>query len=209
VGSTSSRGRSRPQFSALANTALALGVGVLVGLATRFGQGVLPGQWNTLVNSGAIWLIPVFFVGSLARSLVWAAIAGAVTLVVTVGGYYGSAALTGAPISIRAVAFWLAMAFVAGPLYGAAGRWWHSDRRALRVFGVALLGGVLVAEGLYIVVVLRYYWSGCTMVAVGVIAAFLLARRADRLRTLLAVPLPAAAAGVVYAALDWLFQIAR
>ena len=38
------------------------------------------------------------------------------------------------------------------------------------MFGVALLGGVLVAEGLYIVLVLRYYWSGWTMVAAGVIA---------------------------------------
>ena len=205
----SSRGRNRPKPSPLTSISLALGVGILIGVATSIGQRVLPGQWNTLVNSGAIWLIPVFFVGSLARSLLWAAIAGAATLVPTVASYYGSAALTGASISARAVAFWLALGFVAGPLYGVAGRWWRSDRRALRVFGVALLGGVLVAEGLYIVLVLRYYWSGWTMVAAGVIAAFLLARRADRLRTLLAVPLPAVAAGAVYAALNWLFQIAR
>ena len=207
--STSPYGRSRRERSLPTGILLALGVGILTGVATYIGQSVLPGQWNTLVNSGAIWLIPVFFVGSFARSLLWAAIAGAATLVATVASYYGSAALTGAPISVRAVAFWLALAFVAGPLYGVAGRWWRSDRRALRVFGVALLGGVLVAEGLYIVLVLRYYWSGCTMVAAGVIAAFLLARRGDRLRTLLAVPLPAVAAGAVYAVLSWLFEIAR
>ena len=205
----SSRGRNRPKPSPLTSISLALGVGILTGVATSFGQGVMPGQWNTLVNSGAIWLVPVFFVGSRTRSLAWAAIAGTSTLVATVAGYYGAAALTGAPISVRAVAFWIAVAFVAGPLYGVAGRWWHSDRRALRVLGVALLGGILVAEGLYIVLALRYYWSGCAMVAAGVIAAFLLARRNDRLRTLLAVPIPAVAAGAVYAALNWLFQIAR
>jgi hypothetical protein len=200
---------SRSECSMWTSISLVLGVGVLTGLATFMGQRVMPGQWNTLVNSGAIWLIPVFFVGSRMRSLVWAVVAGAGTLIATVAAYYGAAALTGAPISGRAVAFWIAVAFVAGPLYGVAGRWWRSDRRALRVVGVALLGGVLVAEGLYIVLVLRYYWSGWTMVAAGVIAAFLLARRDDRLRTLLALPLPAVAAGAVYAALNWLFQIAR
>jgi Family of unknown function (DUF6518) len=209
VASVSSHGRSRPERSLLTSISLALGVGVLTGLATFIGQGVLPGQWNTLVNSGAIWLIPVFFVGSRTRWLAWAAVTGAGTLVATVVGYYGSAALMGAPISVRAVAFWIAVAFAAGPLYGVAGRWWRSDRRAHRVFGVALLGGVLVAEGLYIVLVLHYYWSGWTMVAAGVIAALLLARRDDRLQTLLAVPLPAVAAGAVYTALNWLFQIAR
>jgi hypothetical protein len=186
---------------------LALGVGILTGVATHFGQRVLPGQWNTLVNSGAIWLIPTFFLGSGMQSLAWAAIAGAGTLVATVAGYYGSAALTGAPISVRNVAIWFAVALVAGPLYGVAGRWWRSDRRALRVSGVALFGGVLVAEGLYLVLVLRYCWSGGTMAAAGFIAALLLAQRGDRMRTLLAVPLPAVAAGAVYAVLNWLFQI--
>ena len=198
---------SRPERSLLTSISLALGVGVLTGVVTFMGQRVMPGQWNTLVNSGAIWLVPVFFVGSRMRSLVWAAVVGAGALVATVAGYYGLAALTGAPISVRAVAFWVAVAFVAGPLYGVAGRWWRSDRRALRVFGVALLGGVLVAEGLYIVLVLHYYWSGWAMVAAGLVAALLLARRDDRVRTLLAVPLPAVAAGAVYAALNWLFQI--
>jgi hypothetical protein len=209
VDPVSPPGRPRPKPSPLTGGSLAFCVGLLIGVATSIGQGVMPGQWNTLVNSGAIWLVPVFFVGSRARSLAWAAATGAGTLVATVAGYYGMVAVRGAPVSVRAVAFWIALALVAGPLYGAAGRWWRGDRRALRVFGVALLGGVLVAEGLYIVLVLRYYWSGCTMVAAGVIAACLLARREDRLRTLLAVPLPAVAAGAVYAALDSLFQIAR
>ena len=206
--SRSLHGRSRRERSLLTGILLTLGVGILTGLVTFIGQGLMPGQWNTLVNSGAIWLVPVFFVGSSTRSIVWAAVAGAGTLVATVAGYYGSAAVSGAPISVRAVAFWLVMALGAGPLYGVAGRCWPCDRRALRVFGVALLGGVFVAEGLYLLLALRYYWSGSTMVAAGVVAAFLLARREDRLRTLLAAPLPAVAAGAVYAALNSLFQIA-
>jgi hypothetical protein len=183
---------------------ITLGAGILTGLATLIGQGILPGQWNTLVNSGAVWLVPVFFVGSRMPSRAWAATAGAVTLLVTVATYYASAAFTGAPISPRAVALWAVVALVAGPLYGLAGRWWHDDRRAFRVSGVALLGGVLVAEGLYIVLVLRYHWSGWAMVLAGVLAAILLAKRADRLRTLAALPLPAIAAGAAYAVIYWL-----
>jgi hypothetical protein len=183
---------------------LPLGVGILTGLATLVGQGIMPGQWNTLVNSGAVWLVPVFFVGSRMRSRASAALAGAGTLLATVAAYYGSAALTGAPISLRMVAFWAAVALVAGPVFGLAGHWWRDERRALRVAGVALLGGVLVAEGLYIVLILQYYWSGWTMVVAGILATVLLARRSDRLRTLLVMPLPALAAGAAYAVIYWL-----
>jgi uncharacterized protein DUF6518 len=197
----------RSTRSLVVGISLALVVGTLTGLATLIGQGIMPGQWNTLVNSGAIWLVPVFFVGARMPSRAWAAVAGAVTLLATVVAYYGSAALAGAPISLRMVAFWALVALVAGPLYGVAGQWRHDDRPARRVIGVALLGGVLVAEGLYIVLVLGYYWAGWTMVLTGVLAATLMAQRNDRLRTLLALPLPAFAAGAVYAALNWLLRI--
>ncbi len=175
-----------------------------MGVVTLLGQRLLTGQWNTLANSGAIWLIPVFFMGSRMSSRALAAVVGVTTLLVTVAAYYGSAAITGASISVRNVALWAAVALIAGPLYGVAGRWWRDDRRAFRVSGVALLGGVLLAEGLYIVLVLRYYWSGSTMIVAAVIAAILLAQRNDRLRTLLVLPLPAVAAGAVYALLNWL-----
>jgi uncharacterized protein DUF6518 len=196
--------RPLPTRSLIVGSSIVLGAGILTGLATLIGQGIMPGQWNTLVNSGAIWLVPVFLVGSRMPSRTWAAVAGAGTLLATVATYYGSAALTGAPISLRMVAFWAAVALVAGPLYGCAGRWWHDDRRSLRVSGLALLGGVLVAEGLYLVLVLQYYWSGWTMVLAGILAAILLAQRNDRLRTLVALPLPAMAAGAAYAAIYWL-----
>ena len=185
----------------------ALGIGLLVGVATFFGQGVMPGQWNTLVNSGAIWLMAPFFVGARVRSRRLAAVLGTAVLLATVAGYYVAAGLAGAPMSMWMTAFWLGVALVAGPLFGVAGRWWHDERRAFRVTGVALLGGVLVAEGLYLMLVLQYFWSGGVMLAAGLIAAALMAQRDDLLFTLLALPAPALAAGLVYGILGWLTQL--
>ena len=153
MDSVSSPIRPRSVRSLAAGVFLALGVGVLTGLATLVGQGILPGQWNTLVNSGAIWLVAVFLVGSRMPSRASALAAGTGTLLSTVAAYYGSAALTGAPISLRNVMFWAVVALVAGPLFGLAGYWRYDERRMLRVAGVALLGGVLVAEGLYLLLV--------------------------------------------------------
>ena len=184
-----------------------LGIGLLVGVATFFGQGVMPGQWNTLVNSGAIWLVAPFFVGARVRSRRLAAVLGTVVLLATVAGYYGLAGLAGAPMSTWMTAFWLGVALVAGPLFGVAGRWWHDESRALRVIGVALLGALLVAEGLYLMVVLQYFWSGGVMLAAGLIATALMAQRDDVLFTLMALPVPALAAGVVYGLLNWLTQL--
>ena len=201
VASAARPRRHRPRATA---TLLAVVVGVAVGALTFVGQRFMPGQWNTLVNSGAIWLVPVFFVGSRMPSLPWAAAAGATTLLATLAGYYVPSALGGTPQSLFYVALWVAMALVAGPLFGAAGRAWRSDRRRLRVIGVALLGGVLAAEGLYLVIVLGYLWSGWSMVVTAVVAVVALSSRGDRLLTLVVSPLPIAAAGLVYAAINWL-----
>ncbi len=186
---------------------LALGIGGLVGVATFFGQGVMPGQWNTLVNSGAIWLVPPFFVGTRVGPRSLAAVLGATVLLATVAGYYAAAGLAGAPMSTWMTAFWFGVALVAGPLYGLAGLWWHDERRVLRVISVVLLGGIFVAEGLYLMAVLHYFWSGGVMLAVGLIATALLPRRDDRRVTLLALPIPALAAGLVYVLLSWLTQL--
>jgi Family of unknown function (DUF6518) len=183
---------------------LAIAVGISTGALTLIGQRFMPGQWNTLVNSGAIWLIPAFFVGWRMPSIVWAVVAGAATLVSTLLGYYVPSTLTGTPHSLYFVALWTVTALVAGPLFGAAGYWWRDDRRAFRVIGVAFLGGVLVAEGLFIVIVLGYVWSGWTMAAAGVGAAAVLPSRRDRWLTLAALPAPVAAAGGFYAIINWL-----
>ena len=201
VASVARPRRHRPWATA---TLLAVVVGVVAGALTFVGQRFMPGQWNTLVNSGAIWLVPVFFVGSRTRSLPGAAAVGGATLLATLAGYYVPYTLAGTPQSLFYVALWVGVALIAGPLFGVAGWAWRSDRRRLRVVGVAMLSSVLAAEGLYLVIVLGYPWSGWSMVAAGVVAVVVLSSRGDRLLTLAVSPLPIAAAGLAYAAINWL-----
>ncbi len=35
-------------------------VGIIVGILTKLGQGILPGNWNSLANLGSVWLVPSF-----------------------------------------------------------------------------------------------------------------------------------------------------
>lgn len=45
----------------------ALLLGLLTGILTVMGQKYLPGLLNSLANSGAVWLIPAFFMASTAK----------------------------------------------------------------------------------------------------------------------------------------------
>ncbi len=191
--------------SALRAVMLALGVGISTGALTLVGQRLLPGQWNILANSGAVWLVPAFFVASRMRSLSWAVVAGAGALVATLLGYYASALLSGIPESAYFIALWCGVALVAGPLYGAAGSWWRDARRSRRVLATALLGGVFVAEGTYLIVTLHYYGSGAAMTAAGVIGTAFLARGGkDRVYSLCTLPAAAALAYAAYQVIAWL-----
>ncbi|MEC2351364.1 DUF6518 family protein, partial [Bacillus toyonensis] len=66
-------------------------VGIIVGILTKLGQGILPGNWNSLANLGSVWLVPSFFVASLSYSKRTAMLSGILALVGMVLGYYGYA----------------------------------------------------------------------------------------------------------------------
>jgi hypothetical protein len=169
-------------------TALGLAVGVL----TVFGQGALPGTWKTWANSGAVWLVPAFFVGSFMPSDRAAAAAGVVTLVGAIVGYYVSYPLIveGAGADARSVTVWVVAALAGGPVLGMGGQWWHSDRARRRIAALALLGGVFFAEGSDRV--LRNPRIGAaawTMMIVGIVVPLVLGRTIkDRLWGLAAEP---------------------
>jgi hypothetical protein len=118
---------------------------------TVYGQGWLPGQWSTLANSGAVWLVFAFAVGSCMRSEVAAAAAGAGVLVCAVIGYYVAVPVVveGAAANLHSVAIWTGTALVGGPVFGVAGRWWRGRSAPRAGIALGLLGGVLVAEGVY------------------------------------------------------------
>lgn len=66
-------------------------VGIIVGILTKLGQGILPGNWHSLANLGSVWLVPSFFVASLSYSKRTAMLSGILALLGMVLGYYGYA----------------------------------------------------------------------------------------------------------------------
>lgn len=110
----------------------------------------LPGEWSTLANSGAVWLVFAFAAGASMRTDLSAAGAGAGILIGAVIGYYAAVPIVveGAAANMRSVAIWTGTALIGGPVFGIAGRWWRREPFTKRVIALGLLGGVFVAEGL-------------------------------------------------------------
>jgi hypothetical protein len=130
-----------------AQAALTVGVGIAVGIATLLGQSVLPAEWNRLANSGAIWLLASYLVGSRMPTNGRAAVAGMATLVLAVVAYYVAARLAGAGVSTRTVVIWIGTALVGGPVYGVAGHSWQAGPDRRRIIAIGLMGGIVTAEG--------------------------------------------------------------
>lgn len=178
---TSPSSRSRPFWL------LSLLGGLLVGILTNILQGVLPDAFQQLSNSGAVWISAAFTAGAVAGAPSWGvgrpmtAVAGALTQVGAVAGYYAYAQWgldrAGAG-SLAPQLAWLALGVVAGPLFGIAGSWWRSPRHVPHVIGSAMLGGVFLMEGLYYASTLHYYGTASAFLALGALLPLSLGRTA-------------------------------
>ena len=177
------------------------GIGVVAGLVagavTQLLQGILPAGIGSIANSATPWLAAAFGVGSTASRWWLAAIAGAVTLLAALVGYYGLVQLRfGYGPELRgAVLLWLIAAVVGGPVFGVAGRWWRGDGPWLRATGPALLGASAIAEGVYLAGIPTVASAGPLFVAVGLAIPVLLGRRRDDRIRGLALLLPCVALG--------------
>ncbi|MFC8923821.1 DUF6518 family protein [Cellulosimicrobium sp. NPDC057127] len=161
----------------LGRAAAVLAAALALGVLTEWLQGVLVDPWAMWANSVAAWVAVAFAAGALVRRPVAAVALGVGAETMLMAGYYGARTLHDVPSDARILAFWLGGALVGGAVFGLAGAWWRSDVAWRQVTGVALLGGVLVSEGL-----MRWQmfpWqgaSGAIMCAVGVVCAVALAR---------------------------------
>jgi hypothetical protein len=183
-------------------------VGVTTGVVTVLGQGVLDAQWNRLANSGAIWLLVAFLVGSIMPTRPWAAAAGVGTLVGAVIGYYVAAvAIAGASASPGSLVIWTGTALVGGPVYGLAGRLWREPEPRPRALAIALMGGVFCAEGLFTLVRIPDLAAvGWVELAGGVVLTFALGRSSrDRSMALAMLPFVVLAGFIALSIIDRLF----
>jgi hypothetical protein len=179
-------GRAAPRVPRTLGIALA--AGLIAGAVTQLLQGILPAEMGSFANSATPWLAVAFGVGSTASRWWLAAIAGAVTLMAALVGYYGLVQLRfGYGVELRGtVLLWLIAAVVGGPVFGVAGRWWRSDRPWLRATGPALLGASAIAEGVYLAGIPTVASAGPLFVALGLAIPVVLGRRRDdRIRGLL------------------------
>jgi hypothetical protein len=132
---------------------LAVGVvgGLIVGIGTQILQGVLPGSWNVLANSGVAWAVGAFLLGMLLGSDASAAVAGAIAMALaSVSFYWAVEWFEGSSSDGTGARLWALAGLVAGPFFGVAGRWVRAlpDRRWLALAPVA---GILVGEGVHLV----------------------------------------------------------
>lgn len=190
--------------------ALVFMCGLLIGIVTLVGQATLPGSWNQIANSGAVWLVPTFFIGSLMSSEKYAAAAGIGMLAGTLIGFYATQALLGIALSFYFIALWAGVALVAGSLFGVAGYWWQyerlsRDKRLSRsVVAITLLSGVFVTEGLYYLFFFQYLPQGWGGIIIGILIALLLGRSArERLFAFLLLPLVVLLGIVAYLLINW------
>ncbi|ACJ78085.1 DUF6518 family protein [Bacillus paranthracis] len=166
-------------------------VGILVGVLTKLGQGILPGHWNSLANLGSVWLVPSFFVASFSYSKRTAILSGILALLGMVLGYYGYAIIfKNVSHSIYFISVWITCAFIGGTIFGIAGFLWKDTTNPLHKLGSALIGGVFVTDGLHILLNFEDYNHmlpvGYTEVIVGIILILVLERsNANRISSFL------------------------
>lgn len=182
--------------------AVAVGVGLLVGGLTAFGQGWLPESVGSLANSVGTWALAAFLLALLAPTGRSAALAGCCALACMLAGYVVANQLRGYPSSSGLLVFWGAAALAAGPLLGLGACWLRWRRGAWAALGAGGLSGLLVGEGVY---GLRYvaettsppYWWG--ELVVGVLALVVLsAWRLRHWRTVRIATVVAAAVAVAF-----------
>ncbi len=178
--------------------------GFVVGVATSFGQGLLPDVLAPLANSSTSWSLAAFALaawlgrGRLVRSVVVAVIAFLAMLL----GYDVTTIARGFAISLSMGLFWAAAAVFAGPALG-IGAAWIQGREPLRIgAGVAPIAGIAAGEALYGLTVIAattptLYWSAQLALAVGGVA-WVGARTRSPAAVGAAIVLTAIAAGLFY-----------
>jgi magnesium-transporting ATPase (P-type) len=129
---------------------IALLVGAATGLLTIVGQKYLPGSLNSIANSGAVWLVPAFFIASAGRTKRAAIFLCVETLLACVLTYYMAESFINEhafPTQNRYFYLWLACAVVFGAVFG-LGAYFRGQKSAQHEWGANLLPAVFLSEGL-------------------------------------------------------------
>ena len=176
---------------------------VVVGVLTAYGQGWFGDATASLANSAGPWSLTAFLVARTCPRWPAAIVCAVSTLSCCELGYALATEVRGGSNAASTVTFWLVAALLAGPPLGVAGTW-SSGAGMRRGVGFAVIGGVLVGEGVYGWTTIAdttdwRYWA--VEVAVGVIVVAVAVAASRRARVSLGtVAMAAATALVVFGA---------
>ena len=185
--------------------------GVIIGVLTSIGQGVLPDVLAPMANSAGSWCLAVFALaafamGSTNRPAWLGAVLGALALFAMVIGYALASEVSGYAAGTRLVLFWGAAAVVVGPAVGIAAAWFRGGGSSRAAVAAGVIAGILAGEAIYGLTFIAattpvVYWAGQLVIGVGVAmfaAAFRLDSR-ERLLCLLVLLVTGAAVLAAYA----------
>lgn len=143
-------------------------VGLLLGVLTQLGQGLLPDGVSQLANAISPWLTVAFLLGATMPDVRSAAVAGIAALALALVGYYAMVQLRfGYGGSTTSLIVWSTAAIAGGAVYGPLGRWWRTGGTGQRGMALGFLGAVWVAEGVYLIGILPEPAIGAGFVVIG------------------------------------------
>lgn len=153
-----------------------------VGAITSWAQGFLPDALSSLANSPSGWtLLTTMVVAAVRPSLPEGAVLGVVAFVAMVLGYTFASELRGLTYDpLR----WGLIGVLAGPFIGASAAALVSrGRSSLAAAGAGILGGVLVADGIYGLTVVDdttspVYWTAMLVLGLGAVVVIAVLHRA-------------------------------
>ncbi|WP_055695466.1 DUF6518 family protein [Streptomyces prasinopilosus] len=157
--------------------------GLLLGWATYALHGTTP-LLERATNSVSTWILWTAAAGALIRGRSLAAWCGALMMLATCGGYYAASTLGddfGAG-GLGTAAVWSVAGLAGGPLLGWAGWTVRRGRGNVRAVAGAVIAMVVLGEGLWLGLELRYWTEAAVFLAVGVLLTAFLTFRLARSR---------------------------
>lgn len=149
--------------------------GLLLGWATYELHGTTP-LLERATNSASTWIIWTAAAGALIRARRLAVWGGALMMLATCGGYYAASTLgdTFGAGGLGTAAVWSAAGLAGGPLLGWAGWTVRRGRGDVRAVAGAVIPMVVLGEGLWLGLALRYWGEATVFLAVGALLTALL-----------------------------------
>jgi hypothetical protein len=128
-------------------------VAVVAGALTPVGEHLLPHSIRSMANSSGPWMLIAFVSIVLSELRGWrAAAAGALSFLVMDAAFYLVFISFGDYYPHSYLAFWIGIGLLVGPAVGLSAAWLRAPGVRLRAVAVAAPAGVLIGEGVYMLI---------------------------------------------------------